>query len=213
MKKAISVDAILSKSYNDIDLSPIWRASLGTPELSGVWIIWGHSSNGKTSFSLQLAKELCRFGKVAYLSLEEGTSKTMQMAIVRNGMHEVARKFVLLEDTIEELVKRLNRPKSPKIVFIDSYQFAGFTKTDYLKFKEQFKNKLIVFISHAEGKHPEGRSAKFVRYDADIKIWVEGYKAFPKSRYGGEAPYTIWQDGAQKYWSKTNENDNSDDTL
>lgn len=35
-------------------------------------------------------------------------------------------------------------------------------------------------------------------YDASLKIWVEGYKAFSKGRYigsnGGE--YVIWEDGA-----------------
>ena len=41
-------------------------------------VVWGKSGNGKTSFVLQLCKELTRYGKVAYDSLEEGSSLTMQ---------------------------------------------------------------------------------------------------------------------------------------
>jgi hypothetical protein len=55
-------------------------------------------------------------------------------------------------------------------------------------------------VSHAEGKEPKGNVAKSVRYDAFVKIWVEGYKAFPQSRFGGGNEFVIWPAGAQKYW-------------
>ena len=50
--------------------------------------------------------------------------------------------------------------------------------------------------------------AKNIRYDADIKIRVEGYKAFATTRYedsdkgeGGQ-DYTIWEQGAREYWAE-----------
>jgi uncharacterized protein YlbG (UPF0298 family) len=202
MKNAISIDAILKKKFKLADLVGVWLASLGKPELSGVWIIWGHSGNGKTSFAMQLAKMLTRFGKVAYVSMEEKARRTMQLSIIRHNMKEVKRKFVLLEDNMEELKERLRKQKSPKIIFIDSFQYTGLTKREYIALKEEFSNKLFIFISHAEGKHPEGRAAKFVRYDADIKIPVEGYRAMPVSRFGGGEPFTIWEQGANEYWGE-----------
>lgn len=41
---------------------------------------------------------------------------------------------------------------------------------------------LIIFISHADGKNPAGRSAKSVMYDASLKIYIEGYRAFSKGK-------------------------------
>jgi 2-phosphoglycerate kinase len=202
MKNAISIDAILKKKFKDIDFTGDWLNSFGDPERSGVWIMWGHSGNGKTSFAMQLAKELTNYGKVAYASMEEKTRKTMQKAIIRHNMKEVKKDFILLEDNIEELKERLRKQKSPHIIFIDSYQYTGLTKREYIALKEEFANKLFIFISHAEGKHPEGRAAKFVRYDADIKIRIEGYKAFPVSRFGGGEPFTIWEQGANEYWGE-----------
>jgi hypothetical protein len=39
-------------------------------------------------------------------------------------------------------------------------------------------------------------------YDASLKIWIEGYRAFSKGRYIGPngGVYTIWEEGAEKYW-------------
>lgn len=70
----------------------------------------------------------------------------------------------------------------------------------YLKFKERHPNKLLIFISHADGKNPSGRSAKSVMYDASLKIWVEGYRAFSKGRFfGSVGHYTVWDEGSRKY--------------
>lgn len=57
--------------------------------------VWGNSGNGKTSFVMQLCKYLCRFGRVAYNSLEEGASLTMKNTLIEFGMAEVNRRFLL----------------------------------------------------------------------------------------------------------------------
>jgi len=44
--------------------------------------------------------------------------------------------------------------------------------------------------------------AKSVKYDANIIIRVEGFRAFATGRYGGGDPYTIWEEGALKYWQE-----------
>lgn len=204
MRRAVSVTEILNKKFVDVPFSGKWEKAFGIPEMSGVWIIWGHSGNGKTSFAMQLAKVLTNFvtNKVAYVSMEEKARKTMQRAVYIHNMEAVKDKFVILTDSIDELIERLQFRRSPEVLFIDSFQYSGLTKRDYIRLKEMFPNKLFIYISHAEGKHPEGRAAKFVRYDADIKIRVEGYKAMPVSRYGGGEPITIWEEAASKYWGE-----------
>ncbi|MDP2723171.1 MAG: ATP-binding protein [Bacteroidales bacterium] len=201
MKRAVTVEQLINTEFSLIDFNDQWAASFGKPEVSGVWIFWGDSGNGKTRFAMQLARELTKYGKVCYDSLEEGARLSMKRAVIAENMISVARKFLILHrEPIEDIIMRLAKRRSPDVIFIDSYQYSGLTKRTYIELKEKFPKKLFIFLSHAEGKHPEGRSAKFVRYDADIKGRIEGYKVFPVSRYGGGEPYVIWDEGAGKYW-------------
>ncbi|MCO5230172.1 MAG: hypothetical protein M9958_03350 [Chitinophagales bacterium] len=181
-----------------------WKDSFGEPARTGVWLVWGGSGNGKTSFSLQVAKYLTQYGRVAYNTLEEGASKSFKLALEREQMHQAGNFIIINEDT-DTLIKRLGKRRSPDIIIIDSFQYFGLNKQQYIHLKEAFANKLFIFISHAEGKLPEGRTARFVKYDADIKIWIEGHKAFITSRFGGGMPFTVWEEGASEYWTQMNE--------
>ena len=80
---------------------------------------------------------------------------------------------------------------------------VGLTYATYKALKEKHPNKLLIFVSHAEGMNPEGRAAKKVAYDADVKIFVQGFRAICKGRFI-TAPgnyYTIWEEGAAKYYA------------
>jgi len=201
IKRAVSVDQLLKKKFIDMPFKGKWEKSFGIPERSGVWIIYGMSGNGKTNFALQLCKYLSLFGKVIYDTLEEGARKSFQIAVRRANMRSAARNFKILNrEHLEFLKIRLRAHKSSHIIVIDSIQYSGLKKSEYIELKEEFDDKLFIFISHAEGKNPKGALADFVRYDADVKIRIEGHKAFPTSRYGGNEEFVIWQQGAQDYW-------------
>lgn len=208
IQRAVSINALVNTKHNVLDFDGAWLNLIGKPELTGSWLIWGGSGSGKTRFALQLAKYLTKFGKVAYNSLEEGASYSLRRAILDVNMIEVKRRFIVLDkEPVNELVARLKKHKSPNIVFIDSVQYTGLNYKQYIALIEQFRNKLFVFISHADGKHPQGRVAKSIRYDAMVKMFVDGYRVpSPESRYGGGQPFTIWQDGAARCWCFTDEN-------
>ena len=195
--RAISIRQLYSTTIHSLDFEGEWLDAIGCPEPAGAWLIWGNSGNGKTRFALQLAKYLATFGrKVAYNSLEEGVSLSMRNAIEDCNMQEVARRFVLLDkEPVSELITRLQKKKSPDVVFIDSIQYTGLTYADYKSLKDRFRNKLFVLVSHADGNHPAGRVARSIRFDANVKILVEGFQAFAASRYGGGKPYVIWEEG------------------
>lgn len=203
-RRAVSVSQLLGMKFRTMEFDGAFYDLIGNPELSGCWIVWGNSGNGKTNFALQLAKYLTRYGRVAYSTMEEGARLSMQRAVRMNDLSDCSRKVIFLNrEPIEDLLERLKMRKSPDVIIIDSFQYSGLTRNSYIDLKSQFPNKLFVFLSHAEGKNPLGRSATFVRYDADVKIRVEGYRAFATSRYGGNnAPYVIWDEGSYNYWGE-----------
>lgn len=203
LNRRISIEKLQKKKFDSLELDGEWANAIGCPEASGVWIIWGNSGNGKTRFALKLAKYLTNFDTVIYDTLEEGARKSMQYAIAQTGIKSVSRRFVLLDrEPFEELKQRLRNRKSPSIIFIDSFQYLALTKKQYIDLKKEFPNKLFIFISHAEGKNPEGKVAKFIRYDVDVKIRVEGYVALPVSRYGGGKPFVISKQKSEQYWGE-----------
>lgn len=205
MNRAMSVTDMLRMKKETYPFDGVWAEAFGEPEKNGVWFIWGRSGSGKTSFTMNLCKELAKFGKVAYDSLEEGFSLTMKNALVKAGMQDVARRFVLLCEGMEELDARLSRRKSPDIVVIDSFQYTQMSFKDYQDFKGRHRDKLLILISQADGNKPSGRTAVSVMYDATLKIWVEGYRAISKGRYfGNKGYYTIWEERAKAYWGDGN---------
>lgn len=204
--RAVSVDELLKMKFKIMHFKGEFKALLGTPEKAGTWIIWGKSGNGKTRFTLQLAKYLTKFGKVVYNTLEEGAKLSFQKAVLETDMQSCGNKFQIVSEPIENLSFRLKKQRAPRIAIIDSLQYVKLNKNTYMRLIQKHPNILFIFISHAEGKNPKGDTADAVRYHADVKIHVEGYKAFATSRYGGGEPFTIWKEGASNYWGNTMEN-------
>lgn len=202
MARALSVTALFSKKMQLLQFDGEFYDLIGCPELTGAWLIWAPSGSGKTNFVLRLCKYLTRFGRVAYDTLEEGASQSFKLALQRAEMQKVKSRFIILDkEPLEELKQRLRKRKAPQIVVIDSWQYAQATYQQYVELKDEFRNTLFIIISHADGKLPEGRTAKRIHYDCPVKIRVEGYVAFSTSRYasGPTKPFIIWEDGAKAY--------------
>ena len=116
MKRAYSVKNVMDAKFRTLPFDGEWLSAVGTPELTGSWMIYGAPKNGKTTFAMMLAKYLTRFGRVAYDSVEEGLSQTIKMAMERVGMEEVGHRLILLDkEGVDELAERLARRKSPGI--------------------------------------------------------------------------------------------------
>lgn len=204
--RAFSPSEVLNMKKDTIPFTGAWAEAFGNPEWVGVWIVWGNSGDGKTSFLMQLCKELSEWRKVGYNSLEQKASKTMQNTLREYNMQQCKRgRFQLIPgESIADLSERLSKPKSPDIIVIDSFQYTQMSYKDYIAFKEKHPNKLIIFVSHADGTQPDGRAARKVKYDAELKIRVEGFRAFSLGRTIGERGYyTIWEQGAIDYgWTE-----------
>ncbi len=211
MGRAISNKNVLAAQFETADFGGPFLASFGRPELRGVWIIWGGSGSGKTTFTLQLCKYLSGFRRVAYNSLEQGLSLSLQKAWERVEMAEAGSNIILLDkEELPELRARLSKRKSPEIIVIDSLQYLdSFTWRLFKSLKKDYPDKLFIFISQVDKSgNLADKLAVRIRFDADIKIKVEGYKAFVTTRYEdtergeGGADFIIWQQGAADYWAE-----------
>lgn len=201
--KVIGVKQLLGKKYKLIpDLPPEWAESFGQVEESFVAIIWGASGQGKSNFVYQFLRVLSDKYPTLYVALEEGHSLTTQNLVNRHDLTTLSGKIKWAnhETTLESLIEHLKRKKSARIIVIDSLQYFHITYTDYKNLRQLFPKKTFIFISHAKGKAPDGKTADKIRYDSPIKVRVEGYMAFVVSRFGGNKNYVIWEEGAKKYW-------------
>ena len=201
MRRAYSVSNVNDAKFHILKFTGKWKEAVGSPELTGTWFIYGPPKNGKTSFAMMLVKYLTDFKRAAYNSVEEGLSLTIKIAMARVNMLEVGNKLILLEkEEIDDLIERLKKHKSPDVVVIDSVQFMELKFSDYKRLKETFPHKLFIYVSHVEGKLPEGNTAKRIWRDANVTFRIEGFKAFTTSRYGGGGEIVISDEFAKAHW-------------
>lgn len=197
VKKAKSITDLYKQNFKTFDFKGVFKDSFGLPETNGSWLIWGESANGKTDLTLQLCKMLSAFKKVHYNTLEERGRESFRLACIRNNMEACGSKFSYECEDYETLRARLRKKRSAKIVVIDSVQYLRITETQYKELIREFPDVLFIFVSHAKGTMPKGAVADAIRYDADVKINVKNFVASIQSRFGGNKPYIIWEEGAR----------------
>lgn len=206
MKRSLTPDNIRKKRRTVYNFTGKWLKGFGEIEKGSRILIYGESGQGKTSFTFQLGKYLKKFGRVGYNSLELGDSLALKNVL---DQEEINNEILIYDrETIEDLSERLRKQKSADIVIIDSLQYLrdengnGINYKQYLEFSNEFSKKTLIFISHGKGKNPLGRLAEAVKFDADCKVFVKGFRAEIISRYGGGEPITIWESGANEFWGE-----------
>lgn len=213
MGKTIGLKQLAQKVYQLVeDLPPDIQLSIGKVEDAFDAIIYGNSGHGKTNFTVMLLKALLKalpHAKAEYVAYEEGHGQTVQELMIKrhNMLEEVGNRLAVTEHlTAAELKIRMAKKQSAKIWVIDSLQASGLSYKDCKDLKERFvltrKKKILIYVSWSDGKLPSGACAKSVEYYANIKMRVHDLVMFPKSRYGGNEPFIIWEEGARKRWGR-----------
>ena len=181
MKRAYSPKEIAAKKWVTLPWDEKWSKPFGFPAENASWFISGASASGKSSFVMQLGKELCNYGTVLYMSYEEKINQSFQRRMGYLKMNEVQGKFrVVTEGSLEEVIARLKKPKSPKFIIIDSFQVAGWDYPQAVELMETFPKKCFIWISQ------EKKSPKFIIIDSfQVAGWdypqaVELMETFPK---------------------------------
>jgi adenosyl cobinamide kinase/adenosyl cobinamide phosphate guanylyltransferase len=201
MKKALTVANIQSQKITRIPFKGKFFEAYRQPQNKGIWFIWGGSSSGKSSKTMQLAKELAQTEDVLYNLLEEETDDSDFIERIELfEMHEVKDRFKVVKYTLEELTEYLKKRNPPKVIIIDSatYFFKNFA--EYKAFKEANKNKIIIITAHAQGNNPRSELEKDIMFDAKQKIFVNAFLSVCKGRTIGPngGLYVVWQEGYEK---------------
>jgi hypothetical protein len=204
MKRVLSFRNISDARVPRVEWDGDWERAFGRPQATGVWFVFGNSGHGKTTFVLMLIKRLAEFGRVHFISYEEGaTSASIQDGICRLGLLEVNRRVGIVVETIAELTNRLCKPYPPRFIVIDSLEMSGATSRQIAALAARFPARLFIVIGQAEGKQPASRAGRDLLYVANQKIWVEGYRAISRGRSFGELKHlVIWEKEANVYWNK-----------
>lgn len=92
-RRAYSPREVVRRTYRTIEWGEPWRGPFGHPVWTETWFVSGQSASGKSSFVMQLCKELCRHAGVLYVSLEEGVSQSFKARMERFRMTEVQGAF------------------------------------------------------------------------------------------------------------------------
>ena len=198
MKRSYTPKDIAAKRWVTLPWGEKWSKPFGEPADNASWFISGASASGKSSFVMHLGKELWKYGLVLYLSYEEGVNQSFQRRMDYLKMDEVQGRFrVVTDDTYEELVARLRKPKSPKFIIVDSFQVSEWSYAQALELIRRFPRKCFIFISQEKKSAPMGSDAIRLRYICDMKVRVMGYKAYCQGRAIGEAGsyYVVWKEG------------------
>ncbi|SDG31968.1 hypothetical protein SAMN05421827_105123 [Pedobacter terrae] len=209
--KPLGIKQFHQKTFSLLDLKGSKFAGvLGNVTRHFTCVIYGYSGNGKTEFCVQLAKELAKHGRVAWLSYEQRHGFDLQTATRRNNMEEQSGNFIPIDplaniekgvSLLEDLYNYLSKKASPEYIFIDSLDYTGFTFDDYKLLKEKFDGKkTFIFITHADKSGNLKKSvSRDVLFDGGMGIRVKDFIAeAEKNRYGGFEPHIVYEQKARE---------------
>ena len=110
---------------------------------------------------------------------------SLQTAILREGLQFNSKGIEWLNKApLSEVKNMLDAHKSPRFIIIDTIQRSGLRYREFVDFMNDYPNKLFIVNSQADRTgNPLKSVAESLWYDADVKIRIEGFKAFINSRF------------------------------
>jgi len=209
--KVLGIKQFHQKTFKLLNLkSSKFKGLLGKVPKCFIAVIYGFSGNGKTEFCIQFAKQFTQFGKVAWLSYEQGHGFDLQQATTRNAMQEESGNFMVIDpiankpeghSLLEDLDNYLSKRNSPDFIFFDSLDYTGFTWDDYRILKNKYGSKKgLFFIAHStKNGILKKRISDQILFDGGMGLLVKDFICYPeKNRFGGVEEYVIYEAMARK---------------
>ncbi len=189
MIRMLSTTNIFDKKHKVFTFADqLWSRVFGTPETSGLWIIYGPEKNGKTWMALIASLMLSTFERVLYVSGEEGIGFDFVENCNRAGLERKSKRIYFLDYTeVPELYVLLARKNAPRIVLLDNMTvYNDELKNGALrKLIASFPSTLFIVLAHEERGEPFTATAKLAKKLAKIIIHVKGLACTVSGRCPG----------------------------
>lgn len=178
MSRTLSAGVIYKKKYKTFPFEGVFKNIFGEPSTNGIWLLYGKEKNGKSWGALLLADYFTKFGRVLYVSAEEGVEMEFKDALKRAKIDGENKKLQFIEyEPISDLYKRLKaKNRKPNVVFIDNLTIYNdeLKASGIKKLKHDFPNTLFVCVAHEERNKPYTASATMASKLAKVLIRVQG---------------------------------------
>ena len=195
--KGAGIKEIMNWKFEEANLSEKWTDHLGeVPERKWTMYIDGNDGQGKTDYTMQLAKELAmNIGKVNYNGVEQGKHSQIKESAIRHHFEEIQPGKFIYEKKLRNWDAYLKKMKSshPRVMVIDSISMWPLTVKQVQELLEAFENKIIIMVAY-EAHYTQNKP---IRHLCDVKVRVKNFKAEVRSRFGGNQPFVIWDKGHQ----------------
>lgn len=179
--KLVSSRDLRKRKYNSFPFTGKWKDFFGLPSYSFHLAVHGKPGEGKSTFCVQFADYLAKnFGRVVYVSGEEGLSKTVQDKIINNGIDNPYLFFADIK-SYDEI--RAEIPNEYHFVFIDSLDTLRIDAPKLKALKEHYPQSAFITISQST-KDGKMRGSQEITHDTDIAAKVEnGVAITTKNRF------------------------------
>ena len=176
---------LMKISYSTIGLKGKWKRFLGDPAKGFTMMIFGKPGQGKSTFALDMARDMAVSGdKALYISSEEHGSYTLQDKLSRVGGGVPGLSFAakLGDVSLREY----------QVLFIDSVQVNGLSLESFRKLKAQYTKLGIVLVMQTT-KEGNFKGNQEWGHEVDTIIEVsEGVARTTKNRYAALSALRIW---------------------
>jgi len=167
--ETVSARDLAKMRFKTIGYNGRFKDVVGDPAVGFHMMVYGPPFNGKSSFVIELCKDLAALGKgrIAYLALEEGISLSMQKKVIERGA-----------DKVDGLEFKGTMPASfdgYAFVVIDSVSDRAISREALRQMFLQNPNTCFICIFHAT-KDGGARGGLDYSHDMDIILKIEGHK-------------------------------------
>lgn len=184
-------EELINYKYKTLPFTGAFYDLIGEPSHNAHIVVYGLPKNGKSIFSTQFAKYLAEnFGRVLYVSAEEGFSVTLQKKARDFAEGNPNFDFANFR-TFEEIQEAMqNRPYMA--VVIDSVNFAKITAEQVEELKHENPNTLFITI-HQATKQGQARGSQEYIHNADTIIRVHEGVATSVGRFNEGGTYIVFE--------------------
>jgi predicted ATP-dependent serine protease len=180
--KIISSLDLLKMDHDVLSFTGAWHGFLGEPSTTFHMALYGCAGQGKSTFAIQFANYLAdNFGKVIYVSGEEGFAMTFQKKFID---YQAASPNLDVADlrTCGEFEKMVPLD-TYKFIFVDSLNTMQISPTKLRALKLKHKGCAFITISQVT-KAGDARGSYEIMHDSDLIVEVIGGKAITiKNRF------------------------------